>query len=127
MNSAQCSASAPLASSSGCCRASAPTLAARVAAAFHAALDDGATSDELRVSTNAFVGTLKADGLSPEKALVALKDILMQGGRCVSLAPVCCTNHKAAEFDQRIYSQVFGWYLDAYYREGEPSTGPTGR
>ena len=127
MNSTQSPAADLTPSSTGYSFASSCPLGARVAAAFDAALDRGAVSDELRVSTGAFVAVLKAEGLTPEKALVALKGILMRGGRCLSLAPVCCTGHESATFDQGIYSQVFGWYLDAYYRQGERAAEPTGR
>ena len=107
--------------------ASSPTLAAHVGAAYHAALARGSASDELRVSTCALVGMLKAEGLSPEKALIALKDILMRESRCVSLSPVCCANQESVAIEQGIYAQVFAWYLDAYFETGERSTGRTVR
>ena len=122
MNTAQCVTPSSIPSSMGYGCASIPTLSTRVGAAFHAALDHGASSDELRVSTRAFVEMLKAEGRSPERTLVALKDILMRESPCVSLAPVCCANQASMTIEQRVYAQVFGWYLDAYYRDRRPST-----
>ena len=119
MNTTQDPAPALTPSLTGRLRASRPALAADVAAAFHAALDKGAAIDELRVSTRAFVGMWKAEGFPPEKVLVSLKEILAVEASCISLAPVCCTSHAPTTRGQRIYEQVFGWYLDAYYRDGQ--------
>jgi hypothetical protein len=116
MHIAHCLAPASMPLSTGHQGASPAPVTARIAAAFRAALDDGVASAELEISTHAFVDMLKADGLPPEKALVALKNTLAGEARCLSLAPLCCASHAPSLVEQRMYRQVFDWYLDAFFR-----------
>lgn len=102
-----------------------PTAAtgARITTAFRRAIATNGPfeTSELRAATLAFAATSKAEGLPPEQVLIALKRALANGGWWLSLFEERQTTDAAPPQEHRVYSQVFGWFLEGYY--GAP--GPT--
>jgi hypothetical protein len=102
-----------------------PTAATgtRVTTAFRRAIDssDPSASNELRAATLAFAATLRAEGLPPEQALVALKRVLAQHGWCLSLFQACRIDGEFGTSASRMYPRVFRWFLEGYY--GLPRPG----
>ena len=73
-----------------------------------------ATSD-LHDATVTLVERLKADGLPPERVVVAIKDALRHYRGC-GLAPSLTDEASAGgERQATAYRRVFGWYLETYY------------
>jgi hypothetical protein len=78
--------------------------------------DIAQSADALRLATIAMVGRLKADGLPPERVLIAVKTALVRYGGCH--LPPSFDNDGESRLDERhaaIYRQVFDWCLDTYY------------
>lgn len=93
-----------------------PEPAARVAAAFHAILDDGDTPmGELRDATIAFAARLRKENTPPEQVLILLKTALTREERWLSLRPGCSPDYMPETREQWLYAQVFHWYLEGYY------------
>lgn len=73
-------------------------------------------ASHLREATGEFVQRLKADGLPPERVVVAIKAVLVRYGG-FSHAPSYDNEHDTPQDETRTmaYRCVFRWYLDAYY------------
>lgn len=71
---------------------------------------------DLRDATAALVERLKADGLPPERVVVAIKTALVRYGGYPH-PPSYDDGHETPEDEQRAktYRCVFNWCLDAYY------------
>lgn len=94
-----------------------------LAATFRLALhrDNRKTCRALHAATSAFVAALKSDGLSPERVLIMLKAAIASEGRWLSLVPACTPDRTPVCREQQVYTQVFSWYLRAYF--GIPNSG----
>lgn len=94
-------------------------LASNLGLAFtEACRDDTATSmQNLQRATTRFVARLKANGIPPERVIVAIKEALTRDGGSKLPPSFDDAEGEAGEKRSMAYRRVFGWCLDAYYGE----------
>jgi hypothetical protein len=87
-----------------------------VADAFDAAIDTPTTEVmfALRVATTESAGKARRQGLSPERAVVALKTLLARHGGC-GWAPSLDADPAVTQAETRVYTKLFGWFVSAFY------------
>lgn len=75
------------------------------------------TTRHLRNATVALVKQLKADGLPPERVIIAIKQALVRFGGCASPPHLYDeTSSLAGERHAPAYHSVLAWSLDTYFR-----------
>lgn len=78
------------------------------------------SAEDLHLATIAMVERLKADGLPPERVIVAIKAALVRYGGC-HIPPSFDTDNERGIDERRaaIYRRLFTWCLDTYYAPTE--------
>lgn len=69
---------------------------------------------ELHDATVQMVERLQADGLPPERVIIAIKEALVRNGEC-RLPTSLYDESPAHEQQATAYRRVFSWFLDTYY------------
>ena len=79
--------------------------------------DTPTSMQNLQRATTRFVTRLKANGIPPERVIVAIKEALTRDGGSKLPPSFDDAEGLAGEKRSMAYRRVFGWCLDAYYGE----------
>jgi len=94
-----------------------PPIASNLGSAFaqFCRRDTAEATGDLREATVHLVEYLKADGLPPERVVIAMKDALTRYGGYHLPPSLSDAESAVGERPAMAYRRVFAWCLDAYY------------
>ena len=84
--------------------------------AFEAAIHgpSSAAMIELHAAAREFAATERAQGLPPERAVMALKALLAGHGEG-GWSPSLDADRDGGRIEARVYAQLFAWFVEAFY------------
>ena len=88
--------------------------------AFHVAINgpSSAAMLELHAAAREFAATERAQGLPPERAVMALKALLAGHGEG-GWSPSLDGDRDGVRLEARVYAQLFAWFVEAFYEKDD--------